>query len=203
MRLSRFDSVLSLTLTSCRSCRAPISKTFIFQLDAFEPTEAEIAEQLTGEAMDVDEDEVLPKKMVKVVDEDDEEPTDAGPIKVKQNNRAVIRDSDDEEEAEEKEKDEFEDKKPKMSAKKAGKQRAPLPGWMAQQCVFCVPSSLTGVADESLSSGSLRPSSSRLGLSSFRDADDLFAQDEVDARRDLASQGRVSFLRWLLTLSVC
>lgn len=88
--------------------------------------------------MDVDED--LPpqekKKKVVVDDEDEEELADAGPIKVKQKNRAVIQDSDDEDEPVEME--EVKDEKPKMSAKKAGKQRAPLPGWMAQVCVFSV-----------------------------------------------------------------
>lgn len=125
MRLlfSFFLFCLSLTIGTT-SCRGPISANTIFNLAAFEPTDEEVLDATGAKAVVLDEDDNVPAS------------------NIRQKNRAVILDSDDEEE-------ELAVLDSKMSLKKAGKQREvksedkkkknPLPDWMDTQCVDFVP----------------------------------------------------------------
>ncbi|KAL8286684.1 hypothetical protein RQP46_004212 [Phenoliferia psychrophenolica] len=130
----------------CPNCRQPISEDMLFPLKVFEPTDAEL-EEATGdmnvdsdeersadEASDSDDDEMLDfdemlakknaKKLAKSKGKGKASSTSLAKAP-KQNNRAVIIDSDDEEDQLEPE---------EISSTKAGKQKEKeLPGWMASQ----------------------------------------------------------------------
>jgi hypothetical protein len=116
---------------SLHSCRQPISLSRLFGLDAFEPSDEEVSE-ITGSAIDVDDVDENGDLDGFIVADNEDSDGDAGPVTkpVKQANRRVIQDPDDEQS----EAEEVSEEKASMSAKKAGKLKVKeLPGWMAKQ----------------------------------------------------------------------
>lgn len=118
------------------SCRQPISKTYIFALGAFEPTDDELAEA-TGvveedkdDPMDDVDDEGDLKDFIVRDHESEDEDGSKPHKKVKQPNRRIIQDSDDESEAEEAAAPTSKKSKGKGKGKQESKD---LPEWMRSQ----------------------------------------------------------------------